>query len=306
MSSRRPSSSWSRTQTHPSGSAALSSSCAAEPPTQTAAPGSSVRDERLELLRHFGQLLLQHHAQRHDRSADLACEPGDFRRRQVRPEVVGLEAAARADDRGHQQPELVSLTGQRREHDVLAPRTAVVGLEHQPEVAADRARHHSFLGDREFAPVPAFADLAQQRLQHLDEQLLRRQQRDGQRQDLLALGGAEIAGGVEYASREAAVPGGHPGDRSLLDQARQFGVVELRQAPDRVPALSSLTQQAQPEHILGPIDATAGRVPLRGHDAVPALPCPKRLDGQSSCLRYGLDRVHAPKSYALDRFCNSQ
>ena len=100
-------------------------------------------------------------------ASDLVGVARDFLRRQVRAEVMHLEAVARADHRRHQQAELVPLAGQRREDDCLVSGGAPVRFDHQPDVLAHGARNQAFLRDRELARVPAIADFAQQRLRAL-------------------------------------------------------------------------------------------------------------------------------------------
>ena len=122
------------------------------------------------------------------RRVDLARVARDLLGGQVGPEVMDLAAVARADHRRHEQPEFVPLARQRGEHDRLAARTAIERLDDESDMLAHAARHHAFLRDREASGVPALTHFAQQRFQHLVDQPRGRQQRDGERQRLLAVG----------------------------------------------------------------------------------------------------------------------
>ena len=184
-----------------------------------------------------------------------------------------LEAVAGADHRRHQQPEFVAFAGQGREHDRLPPRRAVVRLDDQADVLAHDRPTPAFLRDRELAAVPALADFVQQGLEHLVDQARRGQQRDRERQGLLARRRRSAAAAARMRSTKRWSPRPTAAGRSgSCSSATRDVLVQCHQASDRVATLRGLPQAAQPQHVLRPVDAPAQVVALRHDHADSAAP----------------------------------
>src|SRR5262245_8193441 len=129
-------------------------------------------------------------------------------------------SAAHADERGQQQPELVALARQRREHDRLAVREPRKALQHGARAAAQGARDEPFLRDRELAATAAGAGLLENRSEHLDDERRGREQRAGYGEGLLAFFRLAAACRTQDALDELVVSGRAMRLRSHLEQPR--------------------------------------------------------------------------------------
>ena len=143
-----------------------------------------------------------------------------------------------------------------------------------------------FLGNRQLAFAPPFANNLQERAENIVHQPARRKRRDSDHQRLFALVHAGCLYGAKNALQKHA--------RGLVStrvakQFSEFAVRESGEPPDGVPAVSRFTQAAKPYDIVRAVTSAAGAVARRNHDPVTPLPGAQGFHPQPGRLRDSLD-----------------